>query len=321
MQTGELLAWHLRPLSGHPPREGTERTPYLLEGFWDGERFATPVRFLGRSERDGEGYAVEILGVSVVQPRLPLLVEAARRLAEDLRYAGRLPRYALGVPAAGMAFLVYPWGAGWCAPVPDGPILEAEDLGTLRRRLADAHGLPLEAVVVWGLSPNLCWTPPLGAFRPLTAPMPWIPLMGGLEGWCVHRGEEIVRAPATLAGLWDLWETVARWGIHRDGRTGPTDLVLEIGDPLAWARVTGDLPPPRALLRFYEAGPRLRPVALSVHPWGKEWIAVAEGAPGGTIWRGADPEDLRRRVGWALREIGRLTDPAQVRVERLWQSS
>jgi len=310
MAADGMFSLRLRPL---PARHGTRKEPaYVLEGFAEGRWFSVPVH----PRTDSEGYRVEVMGLILEEARLPALLDAVGRLLEALTYAGRFPRYALGIPAAGVALPVYPWGSGWRIYEPDGPILEAGNLGALRQRLAEAHWLPEEAIAVWALSEALTWVSPAAVFRPAAASLPWWPIVRSRSGWELDLDGERWTAPGDGAGGWSLWERVAARGIQRGWLPTVEDLVLEVWDPGAWAAWAEVLVPAAFCLRFYEAGPRLHAVRLPVYRLGGRWGAVgSEGARRIVFW-GRDLEDLRGRVGAALHMAGRLADPQGLRIEK-----
>ncbi len=314
MVTDGAFPLRLRPLStgGHAGEAG-----YVLEGFLDGRWFAVPVRPLpGSGESRGERYGVEVMGIRLEVERLPALVEAVHRLLDALAYAGRFPDYALEIPAMGLALPVYPWGAGWRVHEPDGPILEAPDVGTLRQRVADAHGLPAESIAVRILSDEMGWAPPAAAFRPALGSTPWLPVLWSRSGWRLHLGGERLTAPATGGGGWALWERAAAWGVHIGWLPREEDLAVEVWGSEAWAALAGALSPEAFGLRFYESARRLRSVLLPVHRLGERWVAVDEGADRRVVFLGRDLEDLRGRVGEALYAAHRLPDPGMLRIER-----
>ena len=125
---------HLRPLSAGERRQ-FGAAEYLLEGWVGGQRIAIPVYpMVDPGRASAEGYAFEAMGLTITEGRLADLTHAARQLLHALAYGGQFPCYAMEIPSAGVALPVYPWGEGWRVHVPDGPILEARDLGILRQR-------------------------------------------------------------------------------------------------------------------------------------------------------------------------------------------
>ncbi len=315
MVTDGAFPLRLRPVSpgGHAGEAG-----YVLEGFLDGRWFAVPVRpFSGSGESHGERYGVEVMGVRLEVERLSALVEAVHRLLDALAYAGRFPDYALEIPSMGLALPVYLWGAGWRVHEPDGPILEAPDVGTLRQRVADAHGLPAESIAVRILSDEMGWVPPAAAFRPTHGSTPWLPVLQSRSGWRLHLGGERLTAPATGAGGWAMWERAAAWGVHAGWLPREEDLAVEVWGSEAWAALADALSPEAFGLRFYEATQRLRSVLLLVHRLGRRWVAVDEEADRRVVFLGRDLEDLRGRVGEALYAAHRLPDPGMLRIERV----
>lgn len=306
---------HLRPLSAGERRQ-FGAAEYLLEGWVGGQRIAIPVYpMVDPGRASAEGYAFEAMGLTITEGRLADLTHAARQLLHALAYGGQFPCYAMEIPSAGVALPVYPWGEGWCVHVPDGPILEARDLGILRQRVADAHGLPVEAIQVRVLSERLAWVPPAAVFRPAIGSTPWLPVAWSESGWRLHLMGALLSAPGNGAGIWSLWKAVAEWGARQGWLRAPEDLTLEVWSEAAWEAIRSAMPEATAWLRFYETGQRLRVVLLPAFPHEGRWIAVYAAPGRQTVFTGRDLSDLRQRVGEALHAAGCLTDPQALRME------
>ncbi len=306
---------HLRPLSAGERRQ-FGAAAYVLEGWVGGQRIAIPVYPMADPGRASvEGYAFEAMGLTITEGRLADLTHAARQLLHALAYGGQFPCYAMEIPSAGVALPVYPWGEGWRVHVPDGPILEARDLGILRQRVADAHGLPVEAIQVRVLSERLAWVPPAAVFRPAIESTPWLPVAWSESGWRLHFTGALLSAPGNGAGIWSLWETVADQVVRQGWLHDPEDLMLEVWSGAAWEAMQSAMREATARFRFYEAGQRLRAVLLPIFRNGERWMAVYTAQDQRTVFVGRDLIDLQRRAGEALHAAGRLLDPRALRME------
>ncbi|QWK11919.1 MAG: hypothetical protein KNN16_06400 [Thermoflexus hugenholtzii] len=308
--------FHLRVL----PNSSRNGGPWgVLEGQIGGWGFRVPV-FFEQVRINGtlrERYRARIWGCRCEATAIPDFREQAEDVFRALEYAGQLPLYALqrSEPHDPALIPIYPWGEGWRVHEPDGPILEAMDLGTLRRRVADAHGLPVEAVQVRVLSEELAWVPPAAVFRPAVGWGPWMPVAWSGTSWRLHLAGAPLSAPGDGAGIWSLWKVVAARGLERGWLRVPEDLALEVWSAAAWEVLASALPEAMAGLRFYASGPRFRAVLLPVYRYEDRWMAVYAEEDRWTIFVGGDPADLWRRVGEALHAAGCLADPQALRLE------
>ncbi|WP_448593964.1 hypothetical protein [Thermoflexus hugenholtzii] len=308
--------FHLRPLS-HSSRNGG---PWgVLEGQIGGWEFRVPV-FCEQVRINGmlrERYRARIWGCPCEGATIPDFREQAEDIFRALEYAGRLPLYAFerSGPYEPALVPIYPWGEGWRVHEPDGPILEAMDLGTLRQRVADAHGLPVEAVQVRVLSEELAWVPPAAVFRPAVGWGPWMPVAWCRASWRLQLVDAPLSAPGDGTGIGSLWEVVAARGLEHGWLRVPEDLALEVWSAAAWEALASALPEAIAGLRFHASGPRFRAVLLPVYRYEDRWMAVYPEEDRRTIFMGCDPVDLRRRVGEALHAAGCLADPQALHLE------
>ncbi|WP_448601092.1 hypothetical protein [Thermoflexus hugenholtzii] len=308
--------FHLRALPHHPRNGG----PWgVLEGQIGGWEFRVPV-FCEQVRINGmlrERYRARIWGCPCEGATIPDFREQAEGVFRALEYAGRLPLYAFkrSGPYEPALVPIYPWGEGWRVHEPDGPILEAMDLGTLRQRVADAHGLPVEAVQVRVLSEELAWVPPAAVFRPAVGWGPWMPVAWCGTGWRLQLVGAPLSAPGDGTGIWSLWEAVAAHGLARGWLRVPEDLALEVWSAAAWEGLASALPEETARLRFYKRGERLRAVLLPVYRREDGWVAVYTEEDRWTVFMGRDLADLRQRVGEALHATGCLADPQALHLE------
>ncbi len=308
--------FHLRVLP-HSSRNGG---PWgVLEGQIGGWGFRVPV-FFEQVRIDGtlrERYRARIWGCRCEATAIPDFREQAEDVFRALEYADRLPPYALqrSEPHDSALIPIYPWGEGWRVHEPDGPILEAMDLGTLRQRVADAYGLPVGAVQVRVLSEELAWVPPVAVFRPMEGSIFYLPVAWSGTSWRLHLAGAPLSAPGDGAGIWSLWKVVAARGLERGWLRVPEDLVLEVWSAAAWEVLTSAMPEAIAGLRFYATGPQLRAVLLPVYRREDGWVAVYTEEDRWTVFMGRDPADLRQRVGEALCAAGCLADPQALRLE------
>ncbi|GBD09460.1 hypothetical protein HRbin22_01714 [Candidatus Thermoflexus japonica] len=306
---------HLRPLS-LSERHRFGAAEYVLEGWVGGQWIAIPVhRVADSGGASAECYAIDVMGIPLAEGRLIDLVHAVRRLLHALVYGGRFPCYAMEISPVGVALPVYPWGEGWRVHEPDGPILEAGDLGILRQRVADAHGLPVEAIRVRVLSERLAWVLPAAVFRPAIGSVPWLPVAWSESGWRLHFMGALLSAPGNGVGIWSLWEAVADQGVRQGWLHAPEDLTLEIWSGSAWETIQSALAEATVRFRFYEAGRRLRAVLLPIFRGGERWVAVYATREQRTVFVGRDLIDLQRRAGEALHAAGCLPDPWALRME------
>jgi len=323
-----------------PHIHGHQGPRYAVEGRVDGFPFTLPVKsglrrnplptlpLVGGGQGGGpllsEVFSVEISGMRLERSSLTALPEAVLDALEDLRYAGRLPRYAFQSSpvhrgGAGVGMLpIYPWGKGWRLHEPEGPILEADDLGTLRRRLAHYLTLPADDLTLLALSPELRWVPPLCVIQPIERDMPWLPVFA-LDGTLSVRVDEREFAVSRHGGeeIFALYDQVASYLVQSGVVHDRHDLALTCIGPELWDSLAPGLRRNGVTLGYYDwpAGKRrtyLLPVCENGHD-----LVVAYGHDDRlTLYLAADLQSLRRRVGEVLWKRGLLTSPEYLVMRR-----
>ncbi len=301
-----------------PRTHGHEGPRYALEGRVDGFSFTLPVKSeLRRNPLLSEVYHVEIGGIHLECSSLPALLEAVPDLLDELRYAGRLPRYAFHVERETL-LPVYAWGKDWRLHEPEGPIMEAGDLGTLRRHLAAYLAMPVEDLTLLALSPELRWVSPVCAIQPIEREAPWLPVFALTDALSVHvDGREFAVPRNGGEEMFALYEQVASYlaqqGVVRDSH----DLMLTCIAPEGWASLAPCLRRNGVTLGYYDgqAG-KLRMCPLPVYENSRGLVAAYRHDDHLMLYLGTDLPSLRRRVGDALWKGGLLSSSEHLIVKR-----
>ncbi len=199
------------------------RNAYHLHVHAPSKTFVLPVR--SAIERCAtlrrERFSTEILGIPMQTCTLQSLITEVQHTLETLASGAHLPEYGLQTEQA--VWPVYVQSGKWMLHDPDGPIVEAPTLETLRIRWADCLRMPRSAITPVMISSDLRWVPPVGYVQSRSAHLQRLPIF--FDGCLVHSpiGVDTVTIPLPpnpLSLLKTLMEFCASRAIFPDG-SGP----------------------------------------------------------------------------------------------------
>jgi len=296
----------LESVTGHRGNGGSR---YVVRGTFDGFTFALPVH--GELHRDGgllcERFHVELFGFRLTGRRLTDLPEMVLDVLSEVAYGGRLPRFAFRTRSGPtVVWPVYPWERAWRVIEPEGPTLEAEDLGTLWLRLADYLGVSTEDLELLRLTAELRWAAPAGVVRSVADERLRVPVY--TEGNVLRAtvgGRDVAVDGAGEAAWLTLLERLESALRTSDG------LVLTGLPETVWQEIAGDLTSLAGALRYYETRQgRLVNTTIPVFRNGRAHVAACpEGDSAYALYAAPDLTALRDRVATTLWRRGRLANP------------
>lgn len=300
----------LESVTGH---RGNGDPRYVVRGTFDGFAFALPVHC--ELHRDGgllcERFYVELFGFRLMSYRLTDLPEMVLDTLAEVAHGGRLPRFAFRTRSGpAVVWPVYPWGRTWRILDPEGPILEAEDLGTLWLRLADYLGVSMEDLEVLRLTAELRWAAPVGVLRAVADERLRVPVY--MEGSVLRAtvgGQDLTVARASE----DAW--VALVEHVESALQAPDGLVLTGLPESLWQKIAGNLTSLTSALRYYETRQgRLMITTIPIFRNNRAHVAACpEGDSVYALYTAPDLASLRSRVATTLWRRGRLTSPDHLR--------
>lgn len=300
----------LESVTGHRGNGGPR---YVVRGTFDGFAFALPVHC--ELYQDGgllcERFRVELLGFRLTALRLTDLPEMVLDVLTEVSYGGRLPRFAFRMRTGStVLWPAYPWGRAWRVFEPEGPILEAEDLGRLGLWLADYLGIPAEDLEVLRLTTELRWAAPVGVVRSVADERLRVPIY--MEDGTLRAIVNSQDVAVALAGE-DAWLTLLD---RMESALRSSDGLVLTGLPeTLWQKIAQGLTAQAGALRYYEARQgRFVAMTIPVFRNGRAHVAACpEGDTAYALYAAPDLASLRERVAAILRRQGRLTHPDHLR--------
>ncbi|MCS7311548.1 MAG: hypothetical protein NZ742_01330 [Acidobacteria bacterium] len=300
----------LESVTGH---RGNGVPRYVVRGTFDGFAFALPVHC--ELYRDGgllcERFHIELFGFRLTCRQLADLPEMVLDVLAEVAYGGRLPRFAFRTRSGPtVVWPVYPWERAWRILEPEGPILEAGDLGTLWLRLAHYLGVSMEDLEVLRLTTELRWATPIGVLRSVADEYLRVPVYAeGSVPWATVGGRDLTAAPAGE----DAWLAFLE---HVESALQMSDGLVLTGLPESlWQRIAGGLTSLPSALRYYETRQgRLVNTTIRVFCNSRAYVAACpEGGSAYALYAAPDLASLRHRVATNLWRRGRLTHPDHLR--------